>query len=151
MTIELKYLTWTALLTVLIWIPYILNMIGVRGLVDAVGYPENPKPLAKWAQRMKNAHYNAIENLAPFAALVLLAMGVAIVSVHNEWIPAWSLAITLTGWLLAVKGALFLVFPQIATKYARWPEATLRTSVRSAGAVLAVVGAVLTYLVWFGR
>jgi uncharacterized protein YjeT (DUF2065 family) len=84
-------------------------------------------------------------------ALVLLAMGVAVISVHNRWVPAWPLAITLTGWLLAVKGALFLVFPQIATKYARWPEATLRTASRAVGAVLAVVGAVLTYLVWFGR
>ena len=81
MTVELKYLAWTALLTALIWIPYILNTIGVRGLVDAVGYPENPKPLARWAQRMKDAHYNAIENLAPFAALVLVAHAVG---VHND-------------------------------------------------------------------
>jgi uncharacterized MAPEG superfamily protein len=73
MSIELKYLTWTALLTVLMWIPYILNTIMVRGLVDAVGYPENPKPLASWARRMKAAHYNAVENLVVFVALVLIA------------------------------------------------------------------------------
>ena len=73
MSMELKYLTWTALVTALMWIPYILNTIMVRGLVDAVGYPEHPKPLAPWATRMKAAHYNAIENLAVFAALVLVA------------------------------------------------------------------------------
>jgi uncharacterized MAPEG superfamily protein len=73
MSMELKYLTWTALFTALMWIPYILNGIVVRGLVDAVGYPEHPKPLAPWATRMKAAHYNAIENLAVFAALVLIA------------------------------------------------------------------------------
>jgi uncharacterized MAPEG superfamily protein len=73
MSMELKYLTWTALFTALMWIPYILNVIIVRGLVDAVGYPENPKPLAPWASRMKAAHYNAIENLVVFAALVLIA------------------------------------------------------------------------------
>lgn len=73
MTTELEYLTWTALLTALLWIPYILNMIAVRGLVDAVGYPENPKPLAAWAARAKAAHYNAVENLVVFAALVLAA------------------------------------------------------------------------------
>ena len=81
MTVELKYLTWTALLTVLMWIPYILNMIAVRGLLDAVGYPADPKPLARWAARMKHAHYNAIENLAPFAALVLVAHAAGI---HND-------------------------------------------------------------------
>ena len=66
MTVELTYLTWVATFTAIIWIPYILNMIMVRGLIDAVGYPENPKPLAPWATRMKAAHYNAVENLVVF-------------------------------------------------------------------------------------
>ncbi len=51
MTIELTYLTLLTLIIALMWIPYILNMIIVRGLVDAVGYPESPKPLAPWATR----------------------------------------------------------------------------------------------------
>ena len=71
MTSELTSLTWVVALTALLWIPYILNMIMVRGLVDAVGYPEDPKPLAPWAARMKAAHYNAVENLVVFATLVL--------------------------------------------------------------------------------
>lgn len=73
MTVELQYLTWVALFTAVIWMPYILNMILVRGIIDAVGYPANPKPLAPWAARMKQAHYNAVENLAIFAALVIVA------------------------------------------------------------------------------
>ena len=71
MTSELTSLTWVAALTAVLWIPYILNLIMVRGLVDAVSYPEDPKPLAPWAERMKAAHYNAVENLVVFAALVL--------------------------------------------------------------------------------
>ena len=71
MTSELTILTWVAALATVMWIPYILNMIMVRGLVDAVGYPENPKPLAAWATRAKAAHYNSVENLVVFAALVL--------------------------------------------------------------------------------
>ncbi len=81
MTIELKYLTYAAALTGLIWIPYILNLIMVRGVMDAVGYPDDPKPLAAWAARMKAAHYNAIENLAVFAALVLVAHAA---NIHGE-------------------------------------------------------------------
>lgn len=73
MSVELRYLALVSLFTGLMWVPYILNEIMVRGVKDAVGYPENPKPLAPWARRLKAAHYNAIENLAVFAALVLTA------------------------------------------------------------------------------
>lgn len=31
--------------------PYILDRVAVRGLADAVGYPENPRPQSPWAQR----------------------------------------------------------------------------------------------------
>ena len=73
MSTELMYLTWVTALTAVMWIPYILNMIMVRGLMDAVGYPEDPAPLSPWAQKMKAAHANAVENLVVFAALVLIA------------------------------------------------------------------------------
>ena len=73
MSAELFYLVLVSLFTALMWVPYILNAVVIRGLVAAVGYPENPAPLAPWAQRMKAAHYNAVENLVVFAALVLAA------------------------------------------------------------------------------
>lgn len=72
MSTEMTYLAYTCLFTVIMWIPYILNMIKVRGLVRAVSYPDNPEPLAPWAQRMKMAHYNAVENLVVFAPLVII-------------------------------------------------------------------------------
>lgn len=78
MSVELKYLVLVTVFTALMWIPYIFNMIMVRGVLDAVGYPENPKPMAPWATRMKAAHYNAVENLVVFAALVLIANAVGI-------------------------------------------------------------------------
>ena len=59
MTSELMSLTWVTTLTAVMWMPYILNMIAVRGLVDAVGYPDDPKPLSEWAAKMKAAHANA--------------------------------------------------------------------------------------------
>lgn len=78
MSIELTYLTWVTALTAVMWIPYILNMIMVRGLIDAVGYPSDPAPLSPWAQKMKAAHANAVENLVVFAALVLTANAVGV-------------------------------------------------------------------------
>ena len=73
MTSELISLTWVTTLTAVMWMPYILNMIAVRGLVNAVGYPDDPAPLSPWAAKMKAAHSNAVENLVVFAALVLIA------------------------------------------------------------------------------
>jgi uncharacterized MAPEG superfamily protein len=96
MSPELRYLALSALLTGLLWVPYILNEIMVRGLMDAVGYPENPKPLARWAQRLKAAHYNAVENLVVFAALVLVA---AVGGIHE---PAVATAACVYFWARVV-------------------------------------------------
>src|SRR5579862_5972679 len=73
MKTELLYLALVTALTGLLWIPYILDRVAVRGLMDAVGYPENPKPQSLWAQRLMKAHANAVENLVVFAPLILLA------------------------------------------------------------------------------
>ena len=72
MTSELMSLTWVVALQLVMWVPYILNVIMVRGLLDAVGYPDNPAAMAAWADRMKKAHYNSVENLVAFAAMVLV-------------------------------------------------------------------------------
>ena len=79
MKTELLYLVYVTAFTGLLWVPYILDRIATRGLLAAVGYPENPKPQSAWAQRLLRAHTNAVENLVVFAALVLAA-GVAGIS-----------------------------------------------------------------------
>ena len=78
MKTELFYLACTAALTGLLWVPYILDRLAVRGLIDAVGYPSDPKPQSAWAQRMMKAHANAVENLVVFATLVLTAAALGI-------------------------------------------------------------------------
>ena len=81
MTLELKYLVYVTVLTALLWVPYILNRLSVRGIHDAMGYPDNPKPGAKWATRLEAAHSNSVENLVVFATLVLVAH---VTGVSNE-------------------------------------------------------------------
>ena len=74
MTTELYWLTLTALMTALFWMPYVLNRIAVVGLGRALA---GPSPASEghsaWANRAIKAHYNAIENLAIFAPIVLTA------------------------------------------------------------------------------
>jgi len=73
MKTELQYLVYVTALTGLLWVPYILDRIAKWGLMEAVGYPENSPPQSPWARRLMKAHYNAVENLVVFAALVLAA------------------------------------------------------------------------------
>ena len=77
---ELTNLAMVTALTGLLWIPYILDRIATWGLMDTVGYPANPKPQSPWAQRLKKAHKNAVENLVVFAPLVLIAHAMGITS-----------------------------------------------------------------------
>ena len=70
-------MTWVALATGCMWLPYTLALILHGGLGAAMGNrdcPPPPQPL--WAQRAKRAHANAIENLAVFAPLTLIATAV---------------------------------------------------------------------------
>jgi uncharacterized MAPEG superfamily protein len=89
MKTEILYLVYVTAFTGLLWVPYVLDRIFKRGLLDAVGYPENPKPQSPWAQRLMKAHANAIENLIVFAALVLAA---AVLGVSNSVIANASIA-----------------------------------------------------------
>jgi uncharacterized MAPEG superfamily protein len=78
MPTELLYLTLVTAFTGILWVPYILDRVAVWGLMDTVGYPVDPKPQSAWAQRLKKAHANAVENLVVFATLVLLAHAVGL-------------------------------------------------------------------------
>jgi len=73
MTTDLRMLALVAGFTLLLWIPYILARLMTYGMVPTLAYRADKEPLPAWAERAKRAHYNAIENLAPFAALVLTA------------------------------------------------------------------------------
>jgi uncharacterized MAPEG superfamily protein len=73
MTRELFWLTLTVILTAIMWLPYTLNRIMVRGPAGAMANPSrNDKPQAEWANRMMFAHDNAVENLIIFAPLVII-------------------------------------------------------------------------------
>ena len=113
MKTELTYLVLVAALTGLMWIPYVLNRLAVRGISDTVGYPENPKSPTPWASRMKAAHANAVENLVVFAALVLTA-GIAGVSNGATMFAAalyfWSRLVHVIAYTFAVPWVRTLAF-----------------------------------------
>ncbi|MDO8875867.1 MAG: MAPEG family protein [Pseudolabrys sp.] len=73
MTRELMWLTFTVILTMVLWIPYTLDRLKVRGLMGTMANPSrDDKPQSPWAQRLYFAHTNAVDNLVVFAPLVLI-------------------------------------------------------------------------------
>jgi len=61
-------------MTGLMWVPYILDRMMVRGMMGTLANPTpTDKPQSPWAQRLMAAHVNAVENLVIFAPLVLAA------------------------------------------------------------------------------
>lgn len=73
MDTELSYLACSAGLCAFMWVPYVLARLASWGLIATVSYPENPPDVPGWARRLQRAHNNMVENLVPFAALVLVA------------------------------------------------------------------------------
>jgi uncharacterized MAPEG superfamily protein len=70
-----QWLAAAALLTAILWIPYVLERfvsLGILGTLEPVE-PEDELKQRLWARRAKRAHYNAVENLVVFATLVLVA------------------------------------------------------------------------------
>lgn len=80
LSIELRYLIYTAILMLVLWIPYILAELNKTGVVKALSYPDE-RTLPAWAKRLKGAHYNLVENVAPFAVAVFAGEWL---NVHTE-------------------------------------------------------------------
>ena len=113
MNTELLYLAYVTLFTAVLWIPYILNMILVRGVIDAVGYPAEPKPMAAWASRLKAAHYNAVENLVIFAVLILVANQVGVLgeaTAMSAMVYFWARVVHAVSYAMAIPWVRTLAF-----------------------------------------
>ena len=73
MSVEIEMLVWVSTLTLFMWFPYIIPAIITAGLMASLKRQGDERPPSPWAERAKRAHHNAIENLVPFAVLVLVA------------------------------------------------------------------------------
>ena len=79
MTTELFYLLFAALLTGVLWSPVVIGYVSSRGLLKPADYKVAPiSPLPDWVNRANRAHMNAVENIASFATVVLIANSVGV-------------------------------------------------------------------------
>jgi uncharacterized MAPEG superfamily protein len=74
MTTDLSMLVWSGLLCVLLPTVYLVGRSSQPGgLAWGFGNRDVPLAVPDWVRRAERAHANLVENLAPFAILVLVA------------------------------------------------------------------------------
>ena len=74
MTTELTYLAWTAVLCLILWVPYIAAGASQYGFLTPDEYKvPGSRILPEWANRAQRAHFNLLENLPSFTVLILIA------------------------------------------------------------------------------
>jgi hypothetical protein len=83
-----------------------------------------------------------------FAALIFgmaaMAAGLAQIQVHNVWDTVPEIMISLLGWGLVLKGAVFTIVPHLADKGGDW--AADSKLIPLVGAVMLAIGGYLSYI-----
>jgi uncharacterized MAPEG superfamily protein len=103
MSVELRYLAYTALLTAALWIPYIISQVQTNGLLTPANYVDpTPRKVPLWGMRANRAHVNAVEAFAPFAALVLIAH---VAGKENAMTAFWAISFF---WLRVIHAVVYL-------------------------------------------
>ena len=115
MSVELEMLVWVSTLTLFMWVPYVLSAMVNDGLITSFKWQGDEEQRFIWSQRAKRAHYNAIENLIPFAAIVIVAH---LAEISND---ATAAAATAYFWLRAI----YYVFYTVGISYIRTPAFAL--------------------------
>jgi len=85
MTTELTYLLLTALLAASLWIPFIVgvNMPPAKQFAN-FHRPPDIRQMPPWVHRANRAHLNLIEQMMPFAVIVLVAHVLGV----STWVTA---------------------------------------------------------------
>jgi uncharacterized MAPEG superfamily protein len=111
MSTDLKYLAYTAMLTAVLWIPYVIAQVATNGFLAPPDYVDPaPRPVPLWGTRAHRAYLNAVECFAPFAALVIIAH---IVGKANAMTAFWA---TCFFWLRLAHAVVYLLaIPYVRT------------------------------------
>jgi uncharacterized MAPEG superfamily protein len=110
MAMELQYLAWAAILTLLLRVPWMVDKVKVRGLGKVSRYPLDSEPLSPWGNRAWIAHEDAIHNLVVFAALIITLQ---LAGESNAWTRG---AAAFYFWARLVHGIVYLFgIPRIKT------------------------------------
>lgn len=87
MTTELFWLVLTAILAGSMWIPYIIgiNITSFEGKDEIFMRPPDMSKMAPWVHRSHRAHLNLLEQLLPFAVIVLASSVLGVSTSVTAW------------------------------------------------------------------
>ena len=122
---------------------FLARLIGPVFLVMGLAILINPKRI-----RQVGLEFVDSEALILLSGLMTLTVGVAIVNVHNIWVAAWPVIITLFGWIAILAGTLRIAASAEMKAIGR---AMLEKTVFFAvpGAIMAALGAYLSFQGYF--
>ena len=88
-----EYLAYSGLLTIFLWVPYVIARTGVTGLIGSQTYTEDfprtqPEQPA-WAARSQRAHMNMIETMTAFVPVTLAAINLSPTAEEVATIALW--------------------------------------------------------------
>ena len=95
-----------------------------------------------WIRLVKDAMANTHKYFTLY--LLILITGLVIVTEHNRWSLDWNVVITFSGWAMVIKSTVFFIAPQLMEPFTKLIDmAFIKTWIRTAGAILATLGAIL--------
>ena len=97
-----------------------------------------------WIRLAKDAMANTHKYYTLY--LLILITGLVVVTEHNRWALDWNVVITFFGWAMVIKSAVFFIAPQLMEPFTKLIDmGFIKTWIRTAGAVVATLGAILVY------
>ncbi len=106
--------------------------------VLGLSYLLQPK---QWIQFLSELAQHPQRSL-PFA-LVMLTAGTFSGFAYNDWTATWPIFISAFSWLLALEGALILVYPTALARLQKIPDRVLNWYLRSGGIGFIILGVML--------
>jgi len=103
---------------------------------------------AKWAALILPLRERETGGL--LLALFNLPLGLVVVLGHNVWVWGIPVAVTLAGWVMILKSAIYLLFPRTLSRMMPTAE-RMKSAFRIAGAVGILLGALLIYDSFYQR
>lgn len=85
---------------------------------------------------------------AAIIPMYTLPLALVLIVGHNVWDWGWPLVLTLAGWGMTIKCALYLVVPGLADRVLERKLVKAARSFQIAGALMTFLGAVLTWQAW---
>jgi hypothetical protein len=118
---------------------FLARLLGPLLLAVGAGLLINPKPFHTMANEVVGS-----VTLVYLFGLIDFAAGLAIVLVHNVWMPTWRVLITLIGWLMLIRGTVRILIPERIMEYAKKLIGKPQLYPTS-GIALTILGLVLCY------